>query len=128
MKQRGSSLLAAVPMWSTFLKEALPLSSQETFDDPSPIELPNKTMLDGVSFFSPNINGTSYPQIHSILYYVDKKNPLGSSPENPAADPEFYNWETAVLDWGKKNLPNFNQYNKRVPFSSSPVSADHPTF
>ncbi len=123
MKQRGSSLLAAVPIWNAFLKEALPLVPQEFFKDPEPLELSNKPMIGGYPYFSPVINGKSYPQIHSILYYVNKNDPLGPVPENPSADPEFYNWETAVLEWGRKNIPNFYEYNqplpKNVPYTSS---------
>jgi hypothetical protein len=49
------------------------------------------------------------PQVHSILYYVDKSDPLGPVPTNPYADPQFENWESAVLSWmgiHGKNLPN----------------------
>lgn len=37
--------------------------------------------------------------VHSILYWVDKNNPLGSSPRNPKADPQFSLWEYPVRIW-----------------------------
>jgi len=43
------------------------------------------------------LNGTAGPQNHSILYYVNKNNPLieGSS----VNDSQFQNWEWAVNNW-----------------------------
>ena len=35
-------------------------------------------------------------QAHTILYYVDRNNPRGAVPSNPAADPQFPNWEWSV--------------------------------
>jgi hypothetical protein len=37
--------------------------------------------------------------VHSILYWVDKSNPLGAPPANPNSDPQFHLWETAVQRW-----------------------------
>lgn len=42
-------------------------------------------------------------EVHDILFYVDKNNPNGPEPENPAADPMFTRWEKPVLAWAKKN-------------------------
>jgi 1A family penicillin-binding protein len=41
-------------------------------------------------------------QVHNILYWVDKNNPLGSAPEDPTKDPQFLLWEKPVRDWVKK--------------------------
>jgi len=38
-----------------------------------------------------------YPQVHCILYYVNKDNPQGE--ENGRDDPQFNNWERPVLEW-----------------------------
>jgi 1A family penicillin-binding protein len=40
-----------------------------------------------------------YQEVHSILYYVDKDNPLGDYPDEPGQDPQFENWEKPVLEW-----------------------------
>jgi len=45
------------------------------------------------------IEEKNYPQVHSILYYVDKDNPLGPFPEDPTTDPQFEKWEKPVLEW-----------------------------
>jgi hypothetical protein len=39
---------------------------------------------------------------HCILYYLDKDDPLGPAPKNPEKDPQFNLWESAVLDWAKR--------------------------
>jgi hypothetical protein len=39
---------------------------------------------------------------HCILYYLDKDDPLGTRPKNPEQDPQFSLWESAVLDWAKR--------------------------
>jgi hypothetical protein len=58
----------------------------------------------------------TFPEIHSILYWLSKDDPLGPRPENPDDDPQFANWETAVLNWVKL-LPNSAIYNQQIPSS-----------
>jgi hypothetical protein len=72
-------------------------------------------MMNGVAVYSPTVNGRNYPQIHSILYYVDKKDPTGPPPVNPSEDSQFDNWEKAVSDWAKTNVPDFASYNQPIP-------------
>jgi len=49
-------------------------------------------------------------QVHSILYWVDKNNPLGAPPANPTNDSQFNSWEYAVRKWAtEKNLADENQ-------------------
>lgn len=115
MQRQGSSILAAVPIWNAFLKEALTKYPAETFTRPDLVPLPQKPMLNGEAEFTPTIKGKVYPQIHSILYYVKRSDPLGDPPEDPTQDQEFPNWEQGVLDWAKTNVPNFYQYNQPLP-------------
>jgi len=55
----------------------------------------------------------TYNQIHSILYYIDRKNILGPEPENPEDDPLFSRWEYPVLEWIKsvqdESITNINE-------------------
>ena len=117
MHRHGSSILAAVPMWSNFLNQVFEIKEypKEIFTSPEPSKITNKPMLNGQSIFSPTIDGKTYPQIHSILYWVNKDNPLASPPEQPGRDPQYSNWETSVLKWGEKNLTNFDNYNQPLP-------------
>jgi len=73
------------------MTQALPeFSSSTTFVQPNPIA-PTKPVLDGDYL----INN----QVHTILYYVDKSNPTGPDPSDPASDPQFHNWEVGVQNW-----------------------------
>lgn len=40
---------------------------------------------------------------HSILHYIDKNDPLGGSPEDPTADPQYQLWENAIIKWAEEN-------------------------
>ncbi|NTW15353.1 MAG: PBP1A family penicillin-binding protein [Candidatus Moranbacteria bacterium] len=40
---------------------------------------------------------------HTILYYIDRNDPLGTKPEHPENDPQFKRWEDGVKEWYKKN-------------------------
>lgn len=94
---RGTSLSAALPILSDFMKKIIADFQIETFDNPTIEEKPEKTMLNGEY---KNLNG----EIHNILYYVDKNNPLGPAPLNPTEDNQFNNWETAVQNWLQNQL------------------------
>jgi len=98
MIRKGTSILAAVPIWSDFLKQVINNYSPESFSNPDTVNISNKPMLNGQYIYTPvGINQKS--QVHSILYYVDKNNPLGDFPQNPADDSQFINWETGILNW-----------------------------
>ncbi len=108
MEKRGGSILAAVPIWHAFLKEALKEMPLETFPRPEVI-LVDKPILKGEYI----INN----EIHDILYYVDKNNPQGQPPSDPKKDSQFENWEKVVRDWAQINLPtlvNNNSNNQSV--------------
>lgn len=106
MKQRGSSILAAVPIWSAFMKEALKAKPLVSFNNPDPV-VTSKPILNGEPVVNYKIGNQLLPQIHSVLYYVDKKNPQGPPPANPEKDSQFQNWEQPVLRWAEQNIPNF---------------------
>ena len=60
-----------------------------------------------------------YPQVHEILYYINKNDPLGPPPIDPENDSQFDNWEEPTLAWAKINIPNFEQnYNKPLPYDA----------
>ncbi len=109
MHQQGSSILAAIPIWNAFLKEALPKYSPETFMREDYPPLPDRPLLNGQIFgTTQNGNTTTTQEIHSILYYVDKNNPLGPEPEDPSKDSQFENWEKGILEWAKTHVPGIN--------------------
>jgi hypothetical protein len=38
-------------------------------------------------------------ELHSILQYINKENPRGPTPANPADDIQYEYWEQAIRDW-----------------------------
>lgn len=92
MERRGTSLLAAVPIWSAFMNQTLYGKPMETFNQPGAIVVEKPALRGEVVIGN---------QVHDILYYVDKKNPLGPQPQNPEEDSQFTNWEDPVIEWLK---------------------------
>jgi 1A family penicillin-binding protein len=107
--------------WNEYMRRVLGSENIEKFTAPA-IPITGKSVLDGT-----NINGTkikidrasgllatdytplsfieerTYQEPHNILYFIDKNNPLGPAPKNPADDPQFNLWEIGVQAWAKKN-------------------------
>ena len=97
------------------MKEAIKDIPPATFSKPEPI-LTKKEVLNGGFDIGFQIDGKNYPQIHDILFYVDKNNPQGPYPENPQNDSQFENWEVPVLKWARENISDFDlNYNKPLP-------------
>lgn len=120
MIRQGSSILAAVPIWHAFFKEALKQYSPEPFNRPDPTPYVQKPMLNGQWTWAPVVNGQELPQIHSILFYVDRSDPTANSrPSDPTQDSQFENWENGVKTWAAKNVFGFPLYNKPVPLGAS---------
>lgn len=103
MHRSGSSILAAVPMWHDFMAAAIKDIPKDTFIKPDQT-VPQKPILAG--------DYLNNKQVHSILYYIDKENPLGAAPSHPETDPQFNNWEPGVLLWAQNNIPDFKEYNQ----------------
>jgi hypothetical protein len=109
---RGLSGLIVTPMWREFMDIALEKREQEFFEQPL-IELAGKKPIIRGEYIDASIiqqqlasSGTSTVSmsditgnIHNILHFVDRNNPNGPYPSNPAADPQYANWEFAVQEW-----------------------------
>ncbi|OGN35899.1 MAG: hypothetical protein A2568_01320 [Candidatus Yanofskybacteria bacterium RIFOXYD1_FULL_44_17] len=93
MSRAGAGISASGPLWHEFMVKALARLPKEDFIKPEPVST-NKIMLDGNYIYKKDELST--PEIHSILYYIDKNNPLGPFPSNPSNDPQFNNWEWIV--------------------------------
>jgi len=93
MEKNAGSILATLPIWNAFMKEALQKYPNETFNKPPETNLMEIT--------KPMINGQYYVNgiINDILYYIDKNDPLGPMPQNPANDPQCINWEISTQRW-----------------------------
>lgn len=80
MTAAGAGISAAGPLWNAFMNAALKGTPSESFVKPDPI-ITEKPIL----------NGT--PDIHSVLYFVSRDDPLGPSQTSPESDPQYRNWE-----------------------------------
>jgi len=86
-KKTGIGL--AAPIWRGIMEKLLTTNPKENFTKPD-FTLPEKPVLNG--YIPPE-------DTHDILYYVDKNNPLGDPPQDPATDPQYIMWETGVENW-----------------------------
>ena len=95
-----------VPFWNQIMSYELPRVPIETFPKPIPIDPNTKPALKGV-WEGYDSNGN--PNVHSILYWVDKSDPTGPAPSNPADDPQFNLWEYPIRLWLQTHsVPSIN--------------------
>lgn len=106
MEKRVAGFIVA-PMWRAFMDQVLSKYPTEVFEEP---------LWEDPSFIKPVLRGiwqggvlaTSSNQqivtggVHSILNWVDKNDPRGPIPENPASDPQFERWEYPVRLWAQE--------------------------
>ena len=86
----------AAPMWHEAMAYALSKYPLRYFGEPSPIYPSVPPMLQG-NWYIPDTQGNIAP--HSLLYWTDKKNPLGPPLSNPSQDPQYDYWEYGVASW-----------------------------
>ena len=116
MEKKVAGFIVA-PLWNAFFKEALKTLPKEEFEKPKEQEKSKPIfagewrggetyLIDKISKkiateFTPQelIEEKIITQVHNILYWIDKKNPLGPKPENPEKDSQFELWEKPVRDW-----------------------------
>ncbi|MFZ2310154.1 MAG: transglycosylase domain-containing protein [Patescibacteria group bacterium] len=121
MKRGSDGSVLAAPIWKSFMSGVLAGTPVENFKEPETTKT-GKAVIDGIlpSLGKVKIdtrnNGLAsintpeefigYKQIfdnHSILFYVDRSDPLGPIPTNPENDPQFKLWEEPILKWAEKN-------------------------
>lgn len=114
MKGKADGSAIAAPIWQRFMSEALKNTPVEQFTPPQPVAT-SKPILDGsdqggmmvtldrasgklaTALTPPSFQEQRrFTPVHSILFYVNKDDPRGPTPSNPADDPQFENWEKAV--------------------------------
>ncbi len=112
--------MVIAPMWRAFMDAVINDFPVEYFNSPEPTSSEIKPVFRGVwqgydSFTIDKISGklaTEFtpqetrqdvfiPNVHNILYWVNKADPHGEVPVNPAHDPQFDHWEYSVQKWLK---------------------------
>ncbi|HEY0964574.1 MAG TPA: PBP1A family penicillin-binding protein [Candidatus Paceibacterota bacterium] len=142
----GLSGLITTPMWREFMDFALARLPEESFTQPwyptdvkpvisgsyvdtnalltamqgqqtSPTDDEEDT--DEETSNSSNIQiADIYNNIHTILHYVDRSDPLGPYPTNPASDPQYRNWEYGVQQW------KLSTFGSLVPATTTDTGTD----
>jgi len=142
MKSGADGGVVAAPIWHNFMDKVLGDTPIERFKAPE-IPKTGKAMLDGeissgnivkidkitgrlATEYTPAhlVIEKSFFQPHSILYYVDKNNPLGPAPENPEKDPQFLLWENRVLRWAEKERASSTAAGAEVSTDLPPTEKD----
>lgn len=114
--------LIVSPLWRKLMDVALASTTPTSFIKPQPIDPNLKPALRGIwqgneTYFIDTVSGKlatdqtppetkkeiAIPNVHSILYWVDKSDPTGPIPENASSDPQFNLWEYPVQEWLKTN-------------------------
>jgi hypothetical protein len=120
MKRGADGSIVAAPIWNYYMANALKNTPVESFTKPQPI-VTGKPVLDGqvmsgreikidsmsgklATQYTPSstIKTITTGEIHDILFYVNKDDPRGPQPTNPADDPQYTAWETGVRAWAIK--------------------------
>ena len=115
------------PLWREFMDVALAERDVEYFSEPTavpndikPVLRSNGASADSTAVAESLLNATSsggniletlFSNTHSILHYVDKDNPRGPYPSNPARDSQYELWEYGVNAWKNgwlESLQNLN--------------------
>jgi len=120
MKRGSGGSVMAGPVWNQFIRSALSGTAVEEFNKPEEI-ITEKPILDGVGgertikidkstekLATENtplsmIEEKTFRDLHSILHFVERDNPRGEAPKNPAKDSQYEGWEAAILRWADEN-------------------------
>lgn len=128
MTGKADGSVLAAPIWRDFMAKVLGDTPIESFKAPDDyktgkeiidgqiplqtIKIDKSTGLIATSSTPPELISEQKKTIdHSILFYVDKNDPLGPAPSDPAQDPQFTLWETAVQKWAEKNASSSSSTN-----------------
>ncbi len=118
MEKKVAGLIVA-PMWRAFMDQVLAKYPDEKFEAPivedgltlKPVmrgiwqngdsELIDKRTGQSATDATPveNLGENLTGGIHSLLFWVNRDDPRGPKPVDPANDPQFNNWEFGVQNW-----------------------------
>lgn len=121
LKSKEPGVQTAAPLWNAFMRRALATGPIEKFTPPEPLknipdgvlkgQLPEvKAKWDPATKLAYSLDcpveigqPRTFKALHSVLYYVQRSNPLGPPPADPQQDPQFNRWEAAVAAWREKH-------------------------
>lgn len=152
MKRGADGAVVAAPIWHQYMQQVLGDTPVENFNPPD-IPQTGKPILDGQAYpttivkidKSTGLLATQYTpdsfieekdyynKPHCILYYVNKDDPLGPAPTNPADDPQYNLWEAPVEAWaakqkGSTTLPFLSTSTPPTEYDFQHKPENQPTF
>ena len=146
MKRGAAGGTVAAPIWHDYMQKVLGDTPIEYFNQPEQITT-GKPALDGkiggeikvkidkssgllATEYTPEhlIEEKTFNQHHSILYYINKDDPLGDSAKDPAKDPQFELWENRVLDWAKEQEQELTDEKPPTEYDNLHKPENQPTF
>ncbi|MFA6514730.1 MAG: transglycosylase domain-containing protein [Candidatus Paceibacterota bacterium] len=148
MKKGGAAL--AGPIWNAVMTEALKKLPTETFIKPEAIDSGIPAILRGFwqggnTFTIDSVSGglatentpeelkkeTSITNVHSILYWINKNNPLETKIPGHSDDSQYNNWEYGIQKWwsvNKNNYPTITESNKPSFYDTIHTQKSKPVF
>ena len=119
IKKGNSAAFTVSVVWHAFMENVFKQSPQERFIEPEPEDLTilpaplagiwqggEKYIVDTVSGKLATENTpvetrkvVVVPEVHSILYWIDKNTPRGTRPASPQNDSQFLFWEEPIRAW-----------------------------
>lgn len=143
MKKGGAAL--AGPIWNAVMTEALKDKPVEFFEKPEPIDQSLPPILRGFwqggETFTKNnttyntttgalIENTpievSVTNVHTILYWIDKNNPINKTSGGLTNDSQYRNWEYGVQKWWANNFVNYKNVSSSEKTYTNTITTINP--
>ena len=131
MKKGGVAM--AGPIWNAVMVEALRNKEVEKFEEPKPLDPSLPPVIRGIwqngqTHIIDTISGklaTEYTpeetkkevfdfNVHSILHWIDKNNPLNKEIPEEITDSQYNSWEYGVNNWWQQNKIKYD-YEIEIP-------------
>ena len=79
----------AAPMWNKVMQKIVSSNPIENFTAPDPITNRSPALLGQLPTTDTN----------TILYYINKNDPLGPQPQDPTVDPQYFLWQSGINNY-----------------------------
>lgn len=143
MKKGGAAL--AGPIWNAVMVEAIKNYPSSSFIKPEIIDKNIPPILRGfwrggetftidsvskklATPFTPDTSKEeiSLTNVHTILYWIDKENPLGGTPTNPHSDPLYNHFEYGIQNWWRQNSYKYPYISRsNIPTGYDPIHTEN---